>query len=67
MLVLNHANELEGSQGLHGRYLLSEVASPSIGQDLGCVILAVLELHNRWRFRPARELFRRAREKERGR
>src|SRR5688500_3603514 len=25
VLVLNHANELEGSQRLHGRYLLSEV------------------------------------------
>jgi hypothetical protein len=62
VLVLNHANELEGSQGLHGRYLLSEVASPSIGQDLGRVILAVLELHNPWRFRPARELFVRRRE-----
>jgi hypothetical protein len=62
VLVLNHANELEGSQGLHGRYLLSELASPSIGQDLGHVILAVLQLHNPRTFRRARELCVRRRE-----
>jgi hypothetical protein len=46
VLALNHANELEGCQGSHGRYLLSGMASPSIGQDLGHVILAVLQLQN---------------------
>lgn len=62
VLVLNHVNELEGGQSFHGRYLLSEVASPSIGQDLGHVIPAVLQLQNPQRFRPARELFVRRRE-----
>jgi hypothetical protein len=46
VLALNHTNELEGRQGSHGRYLLSGVASPSIGQDLGHVILAVLQRQN---------------------
>jgi hypothetical protein len=41
VLALNHADELEGRQCSHKRYLLAGVASPSLSQDPGYVILAV--------------------------